>query len=91
MPFGSDPFRDIAFEVSTLATIARGHQCLSAVIPFGTGQGQGEASEASEGSPMPFGSDPFRDQKNRKCVQSEYRNRHQCLSAVIPFGTTQRY
>jgi len=37
-------------------------------------------------SPMPFGSDPFRDDDEvsmyERCMDS-----HQCLSAVIPFGT----
>ena len=36
---------------------------------------------------MPFGSDPFRDQLIREMVGIEEALSHQCLSAVIPFGT----
>ena len=35
MPFGSDPFRDSRIK-ATSGRAACGHQCLSAVIPFGT-------------------------------------------------------
>ena len=36
---------------------------------------------------MPFGSDPFRDSKKKWIALCGMMKRHQCLSAVIPFGT----
>ena len=36
---------------------------------------------------MPFGSDPFRDLIRPKLIQQLKSFCHQCLSAVIPFGT----
>jgi len=38
-------------------------------------------------SPMPFGSDPFRDKGPARKDTTGFVG-HQCLSAVIPFGTT---
>ena len=36
---------------------------------------------------MPFGSDPFRDSNKPSKRRFKPRMSHQCLSAVIPFGT----
>ena len=36
MPFGSDPFRDADRAIESDKKIEKCHQCLSAVIPFGT-------------------------------------------------------
>ena len=36
---------------------------------------------------MPFGSDPFRDTRRFQRTQFDGMRSHQCLSAVIPFGT----
>ena len=36
---------------------------------------------------MPFGSDPFRDFSTKKGSDLPKEYSHQCLSAVIPFGT----
>ena len=38
---------------------------------------------------MPFGSDPFRDDGIDGEIYAGQGNSHQCLSAVIPFGTIQ--
>ena len=91
MPFGSDPFRDNKALSLMFGRVFKCHQCLSAVIPFGTlnlaGQGHmvqprhqclsavipfgtksvefGYLSFGIHLSPMPFGSDPFRDRRNR--------------------------
>ena len=62
LPFGSDPFRDTG-KLSPLTTGAVGHQCLSAVIPFGTRNNAPLLRTAFSLSPMPFGSDPFRDKR----------------------------
>jgi len=36
---------------------------------------------------MPFGSDPFRDKEAAMRARNGQEACHQCLSAVIPFGT----
>ena len=88
MPFGSDPFRDLWYLKIILLTSV-GHQCLSAVIPFGTKAEKLERRFVRATSPMPFGSDPFRDQQAQSS-RKQYITCHQCLSAVIPFGTVFR-
>ena len=64
MPFGSDPFRDRELD-EVKKELALSHQCLSAVIPFGTRSLRLKQGWGSCSSPMPFGSDPFRDQAAR--------------------------
>ena len=61
MPFGSDPFRDLIRPKLIQQLKSFCHQCLSAVIPFGTPLVRRGVEPVECGSPMPFGSDPFRD------------------------------
>ena len=85
MPFGSDPFRDVT--VVVLASIAT----MESPMPFGSDPFRDKRKRRNRillcRSPMPFGSDPFRDQLSDEMGIFEDAERHQCLSAVIPFGT----
>ncbi len=58
-----------------------GHQCLSAAIPFGTRSYHSHPVQALTESPMPFGSDPFRDKKNEMVVFSR------SVWSPMPFGS----
>ena len=87
MPFGSDPFRDLEIEALNNLCLKLGHQCLSAVIPFGTTTTSNVPvhltySHQCLSAVIPFGTGKHAG----KTVAAVHG--HQCLSAVIPFGTT---